>query len=92
MVIVAELDLVIDFYAVLDDRVTDGAAVYRRIGPDFDIVADDHTAELRHLQIRVPVPDKTKPVCTDDYTGMQNIVVADDTAFTDGHIGKQPGI
>ena len=70
MIIVAKLDLIIELDAILDDRVPDSTAVDAGIGADFDIVANPDTAQLRHFQIGVLIPDKTKTVCADDCTGM----------------------
>ena len=47
-----DLDLVVELDAVLDDRVVDGAAIDRRVRADLDVVADQHAADLRHLEPR----------------------------------------
>src|SRR5690606_38058379 len=47
--VVGDLHEVVDLHAVLDDGVVDRAPVDRRVRADLDVVADDHRAELRHL-------------------------------------------
>ena len=47
MHVVPYLNLVIEANAVLNDRVLDRPAVNGRAGPDFDVITDTHTAELR---------------------------------------------
>ena len=59
--VVRNLDLVVELDAVFDDRVFQRAAVDGGIGADFDIVADQHAANLRNF---FPAPSfgaKPKP-------------------------------
>ena len=51
--IVADLDLIVDFGALADHGVAQAAAIDGGAGADLDIVLDQHTAGLRHLQMAV---------------------------------------
>ena len=45
--VVPDLDEIINFRALADDRILKGAAVDGRVGPDLDVVLDDDPADLR---------------------------------------------
>src|SRR5260221_1654892 len=47
--VVADLDLIVELHALLDDGVVERTAVDRGVGTDLDIVADAHRADLRDL-------------------------------------------
>src|SRR4029077_4865671 len=47
--VVADLDLVVELHAFLDDRIVERAAVDRGGCADLDIIADPHAADLRDL-------------------------------------------
>ena len=57
---------IVDSYAVLDDRIVDCAAIDSRICPYLDIIADNDTADLRHLDPAHPtviaLPKPSNPV------------------------------
>src|SRR5690349_6823179 len=49
--VVPDLHQIINFGALADDRVVQGAPVDGRIGPDLDVVLDDDAADLRHFEV-----------------------------------------
>ena len=61
--VVPDLHEIINFRAFPDHRVAQGAPVDRRIGADFDVVLDDHAADLRALSGGRPCPwrSRTRP-------------------------------
>ena len=72
-----DLHLVVDLDAVLDDGVADRAAVYGRVRTDLDVIADRNPAELRHLDIAVPVLRLAEAVGADHDPRMQQASRAD---------------
>ena len=61
--VVPDLHEIINFRAFADDRVLERAPVDALIGADLDVVLDDDTADLRHLEVaaRRPWRSRTRP-------------------------------
>src|SRR3954468_3170618 len=78
--VVADLDLVVEPRAFLDYRVTQVATVDGRIGTDFDIVADEHRADLRNLDPAILVAGVAEAVGANDRTGVHDAARADRAA------------
>ena len=76
--VVPDLDQIINFRAFADDRVLKGAPVDGRIGADFDVVLDDHPADLRHLQVPAGAHGEAEAVLADAHARMDDDPVADE--------------
>jgi len=62
------------------------------IGADFDVIADDHAADLLDLQPPACIHCKAETVGADHRTGMHDDMASDDTAVIDSHAGIEPGM
>ena len=60
---------------IVSDR---APAVDGGVGADLHVVADDHAADLRHLQVALGAHREPEPVLADAHTGMDDDAVADD--------------
>jgi hypothetical protein len=100
---VTELDEIIDFRPLADDRVSNPAAIDGRVGPDLDVVLNNDTTELGNLALPFEAGNVAKPIRSDATSGMQNDTVteqsiknscarADRTVATDAHVGTDYGI
>src|SRR6202042_3968026 len=74
--VVAYLDLIVQFDAILDNRIIDGAPINGGVGPDLHVIADSHAAHLRHLYPAAGVVRKTEPIRTDHCTGVQDTALS----------------
>src|ERR1700716_504727 len=81
MAVVGNLDLIVEFHPVFDDRIGQRTAVNGGVGANFDIVADYHSAGLRDLDPCSIFIGEAETIRTDDDTGMNNAGLAD---FTTG--------
>ena len=80
--IVADLDLIVDFGALADHGIAQAAAVDGGAGADLDVVLDQDTAGLRHLQMALGAEeDEAVAVLSDAAAGMDQHVVADQRAW-----------
>ena len=68
--VVPDLDEIINFGALPDDRIAQGTPVDGRIGPDLDTVLNDDPANLRHFQMTVFAHGEAEPVLTDGNAGV----------------------
>ena len=75
--IVTDLDLIVDFGALADDRVTQAAAVDGGSGADFDVVLNQHAAGLRHFYLTAGAENVSKTVLSDMAAGVNQDVVAE---------------
>ena len=80
MHVVSYLYLIVQFYAVLNDRVINRSPVYRGIGADFDIITDPDAAYLRHLDPVIPLH------CNPETVGTNHGARMYDYPFSDGAI------
>src|SRR5262245_9513876 len=76
--VVGDLNEVVDLRTLTNDRVRQRSSVDRRVGPDLDIIADDHAADLRHLHVALRAHDESETVLSDTHAGMDDHAVADD--------------
>src|SRR3954469_14892316 len=67
--VVGDLHQVVDLRPLPDQRVAAAAAVDRRVGPDLDVVADDHAPELRHLDMALRPHRIAEPILPDAHAG-----------------------
>src|SRR5712691_884127 len=79
--VVAYLDLVVELYSVLDNRIVKSPAVNGRVGADLHVVADDDAPSLGALDPAACVERHAKPVRS-DYDPRMN-----DRAFPDDATG-----
>src|SRR6266516_1828763 len=75
--IVADLNQIVDFGALADDRVAIGAAVDRGPRPDLDVVLQDDAADLRHFEMAAGTRHITEPVLSDAASRMNDDPIAD---------------
>src|SRR5713101_5358460 len=75
--IVADLNQIVDFGALADDRIAIGAAVDRGPRPDLDVVLQDDAADLRHFEMAAPAHHITEPVLSDAASRMNDDAIAD---------------
>ena len=68
--VVADLDLIVELHAILDDGVADRAAIDGRVGADFHIRADLHAAQLRDLDPCAAFGGKAKAVAAEHCPGV----------------------
>jgi len=74
---------------VLDDRIIQRAAVNRGIRPDFDIIADTDTAQLRHFQPPPVFLGMPETITANHRTRMDHDPRADTNGVSDNNIGIQ---
>src|ERR1700719_4525666 len=64
--VVADLDLIIQFYPILDDGIVDGSTIDGGVGADLHVIADSNTARLRHLDPGPKVRCEAEAIRADD--------------------------
>src|SRR6516164_4737687 len=75
--VVPDLYEIINFSPRADDRVLERSAIDAAVGADLHIIADDHPADLRDLQVPLFADGKPKAILADPDTGVQDHPVAD---------------
>src|SRR5262245_9584356 len=75
--VVPDLHEIINFRALADHRVLEGAAVDAAVGTDLDVVLNDHAADLRHLEMPLGAHGEAETSLPDAHAGMQDHPVAD---------------
>ncbi len=83
--VMADMHQVIEFATVLDDRVVERSAVDRRVGTDFDVVANQHPTQLRNLDPVLTIRRKTETIGTDHCPSMNNASLTDLAIVINGH-------
>ena len=81
--VMRNLHQVVDTHAIFNDRVVDCTPIDCRIRANFDIVADDHAAQLRHLDPAILRHCVAETVCSDHGAGVH------DTACTERDVLNQ---
>src|SRR3989454_3991627 len=81
--VVADLDLVVELDAVLDDGIVERAAIDGGVRPDLYVVADDHAPRLRNLDPAVSVGRHSESVGPDHRPGVDHRALADRAARID---------
>ncbi len=84
--IVRNLDQVIQLNTIADDGIAERAAINRRIGADFNLVADKHAPYLRDLLPSFSISGKTKAVAADYRARLEQTFIAYHAAFADKHV------
>jgi len=90
--VVADLDLIVELYAFLDDGVADCAAIDRRVGADFDISAHLHPAQLRDFDPCAALGRKAKAITAEHRPRMDQHSGTECDALKQRHAGDQPHI
>jgi hypothetical protein len=75
--IVSDLDLVIEFAALLDHGIVEGPAIDRGIGAYLDVICDGNTAKLRDSVPLACMQRQPKTIGTDHHPGMQDTAISD---------------
>ena len=78
--IVANHDQIIDLAAIANDRIIQCAPINGGIGTNFHIVTNGNYPNLRNLDPFLAVWRKTKSICTDHNTRMNNCTLTDTAA------------
>ena len=84
--VVGDLDQVIDLRPLADHRIPARAAVDGGVGADLHVVLDDHSPDLRHLQMPLRSHGEAEAVLADAHTGMEDDPIADE-GVGNGHVG-----
>src|SRR5581483_574851 len=74
--VVPDLNEIINFRPLTDDRVLERAAVDAAVGADLHVVLDDHPADLGDLEVPAGPHGEAEPVLADPDAGMQDYPVA----------------
>src|SRR5262245_43315547 len=77
--VVPDLHEIINFRALPDHGVAQGATVDGGIGADFDAILDDHAADLRHFQVTGLAHGEAESILADCHSGMNDDPVADES-------------
>ncbi len=75
--VVADLDQIVDFRALADDRIAVGASVDRRARADLDVVLYDDAPDLRHFEMSARTEGETEPVLSDMNARMNDHPIPD---------------
>ncbi len=75
--IMADLHEIIDLGPLTDNRIAVGATINRRIGTNIHIILQDHTTNLRHLEMPLRPHGESKSVLSDSGAGMDDDAIAD---------------
>src|SRR3990172_8390764 len=76
--VVPDLDQIINFRPLADDRILKSPAIDRRIGADLDVVLDYDAADLGHLEMPPWPHGVAEPVLANSYSRVQDDAIADD--------------
>jgi hypothetical protein len=87
--VVPDLHEIINFRALPDHGIPQGASVDGGVGADLHPVLDDHAADLRHLRVPCLAHGEAKSVLADGHSGMKRDIVADEGV---GHRGIRANI
>ena len=87
--VVTNLDEIVDFRATADLSVVQGAPVNRAIGPDFDVVLDDHSADLRNLAVVSLIKNVAEPVRADYCAGVNADALGQAASVVDADVWKK---
>ena len=85
-IVMANMDKVIDFGSLADDRTVNGSTVNTSIAADFDIIANDDVPRLKDLGMLSFARDIAKAITADDTASLEDDPVTDDTVFTNRDI------
>src|SRR5215510_8289485 len=86
--VVRDLNEIIDFGALFDDRVLSRhrCTINRDIGTQLNVIFDDHPAELRDFAMHALVLDVTKPITPDDGAAMDDHPGSDSAPVTNSDV------
>src|SRR5665647_788581 len=82
--VVTNLDQVVEFDAVFDDRVLQSTSVDAGVGANFNIIANPDSAQLFNFFPSACIRSKAKTISTDDDAGMHDATLAQDAVFSHG--------
>ena len=88
--VVADLHQIVELDAVFQHRVLQCATVNAGIGPDLDVVANQHRAELFDFDPAAAVRCKTETVRTNYRTGVDDAALANAAIVADRDMGRKP--
>ena len=86
--VVADLDQVVEFDAVLDHGVIQRAAVNAGIGANLDIIADAHPTQLLNFFPAPGMRRKAKAISSNDNAGVKNAAFTHQAAFAQSNPGS----
>ena len=82
--VMRHLDLVIEFTALLDNRIVQGPAIDRCVRTNFNIIRNHDTAKLWNLVPPVRVHHQSEAVGSDDHTRVQDAAIPDSAPSAPG--------
>ncbi len=87
----SNLNKIINLGSGSNHGIRSGAAINRRVRPDFNVVFDQYAAELRYLLMRLWPRSETEPILTDPHAGMNDDPVSKQTEQQRG-TGAYPAV
>ena len=91
MTVVTDLNLIIEDDAVFNNGVSQGATIYRRVGPDLNIIANHHASCLRDLNPPCLFIRETKAISANHGARMNSATLTDHTVMINTDIGIDTG-
>src|SRR5450830_1996434 len=85
MAIVGNLNLIIQLDPVFQHSIGQGTTIYRGVGTNFNVIADDHATDLRNLDPFTTVIGETETVGTNDCPRMNNAAFTNFATCMDGN-------
>jgi len=85
--VVCNLDLVVQLHPIFDDGIVKRTAVYRCVGANFDVIANQRPSDLGDLPPYAFLTGDAKPVGAYHYAGMHDAACADPAFVINGYIG-----
>src|SRR3989338_2353104 len=87
--VVADLDQIVEFDALLDHRVIQRAAVYRSVGTNLNLIADHHAANLWNFYPAATILGMAKPIRPDHRSSVNDTISANAASMVDDCIRIQ---
>ena len=86
LTIMGDLDKIVDLHSPPDDRGIEYSAIDTGISPHLHVILEDHLTGLRDFVPALICGGKSKSICTQNGTRVQDTAITDDRAITDRHL------
>lgn len=90
--VVPDLHVVVDFRAAADSSDAAAGAVDGGVCTDFDVILDDHRADLGNLAIRAAALQIAEAIAADRRIGVYDHALAECAALAQHHVGPQQAV
>jgi hypothetical protein len=90
--VVSNLNQVVQFHTVFNDRVLQGATVYACIGANLDVIADAHGAELLDFFPLARIRGKTKAIRPNHHARMNQATLPQSAPLAHCHARLEFGV